>query len=108
MKNFSIHTYRDVKAVLDTAFAALPAESNLDFPTDNEAITWLSRANRFRVGLRRADEERFALPPGQGSSIFDNMILSRRGSSINIREREMRGTLRVAGEVVEPKELDQE
>lgn len=103
--SFSIHAYRDVKAVLDTAFAALPEESVLDFPTENEAIVWLSRANRFRVGLRRVDEEHFLLHPGQGSSIYDNMIFSRRGTAIHLRERTMHGTLRVAGEVVEPKEL---
>lgn len=103
-----LHTFRDIKPILDTALGFAPQELRFELETTSAAIVWRSRANKFRVALRQLEEKKLNLTEGEGSCIYDDLLLSLEKNVVIIRQRAQHGRLTVDGEEITPISMDED
>jgi len=94
----------DIKEVLDTCLRheEWPVEYTLE--TSGAAISWRTRAHRYRKALQHNEEQRLKLVSGAGTSIYDNLILrihKEMPLTVNIDLRKPLGILQIGGKEVE-------
>ena len=97
----SLAAYADVEAVLDTILRHDKWPAYLTLETRKEATHWRFRASAFRSVLRKREEERLGLPPGEGSSRYDNFILRVEGTTVVFEKRTTPGVLVLGGDAHE-------
>lgn len=81
MPNFSnsLLSYEDVRQVFQNAGEL--GLVTLEFADHRKATTWVSRANKFRVLLRKDSEAK----GGPFASIFDHLVIRRKPQSMTVR-----------------------
>lgn len=97
MRNLrSITIYDDVRAILDRVLERGQA-AILKIGTREEAHVWVHRANRFRVALRINDEIRNNLIEGEGTCVYDALMIQKltgaNEGSVRIKFRVPEGVL---------------
>ncbi len=102
----------DIKEILDTALRHESWPVNYVLETPGAAISWRTRAHRYRKALQFNEEQRHTLHTGAGTSEYDNLILripKETPNVVNIDLRKPTGYLEIEGKEVEtfPDEVEE-
>lgn len=79
----SIHGYNDVVEVFDTVLR-FEKQATFVLESPRAATAWRHRAHRYREALRAYEEYQFDLPPGTGSSKYDNFVIRVSDATVTI------------------------
>lgn len=103
-KSYSIASYQDVMAVLDTAMRYDTWPAMFTCESNAKAHRWRHRANCLRTALRRKEEADHKLPAGTGTCIYDHLAfrLPKGAAFVVIEPHATVGQLEIDGEIIDP------